>query len=396
MSVDSSRRSLKLVVIDSHESTADTVKTHFADRGVKLVGEAKDLKTGSRLIRGLHPDLILLEVPPAEASYTLEAVQRLRSELPESGIILTASDPSPQLIVGGMRAGAEEFVSRPIDPIELEKAIEHLRRTHERAAVGPRRRGKVISVFATKGGAGASSIATNLGVTLAQHEGVRVALVDLNFQLGDLSLLLDVKPRYGLSDVVGDGPLEENELRTLLTSHSSGVFLLTMAGTPEDGQKVERNHIIEVFGLLNSMFDFVIVDVGRDIDERTLEVLDLSDHILLLSTLNLPSIRNVKRYFDLFSRLEIEPQKLSLVVNRYGKKKFGLGIRDLQSAVGLEVSWVVPNDYQAMSHSIDAGIPLVIGAARSKIAKSFQEYADQVVEMTASPSHSDSLASTSD
>jgi pilus assembly protein CpaE len=138
------------------------------------------------------------------------------------------------------------------------------------------------------------------------------------------------------------------------------------------------------------------VDVGRDIDERTLEVLDLSDHILLLSTLNLPSIRNVKRYFDLFSRLEIEPQKLSLVVNRYGKKKFGLGIRDLQSAVGLEVSWVVPNDYQAMSHSIDAGIPLVIGAARSKIAKSFQEYADQVVEMTASPSHSDSLASTSD
>jgi pilus assembly protein CpaE len=396
MSVDSSRRSLKLVVIDSQESTADRIKTHFADRGVKLVGEANDLKAGLRLIRGLHPDLVLLEVPPAAGAETLEAVERLRADVSDSAIILTANDPTPQLILGGMRAGAQEFVGRPVDPVELEKAIEHVRKSQERTSAGPRRRGKVISVFASKGGAGASSLAVNLGVSLAQGEDIRVALVDLNFQLGDLSLHLDVKSRYGLSDVVSSDALDEGELRTLLASHSSGVSLLTVAGTPEDGQKVERNHVIEVFGLLTSMFDFIVVDIGRHIDERTLEVLDLSDQVLLLSTLDLPSIRNVKRYFDLFYQLEIDPKKLALVVNRYTKKKFGLGLRDLPSAVGLEVSWVIPNDYQAMSHSIDAGIPLVIGAARSKVAKSFREYADQVLEMTASPSYSDSLVSSSD
>ena len=151
-----------------------------------------------------------------------------------------------------------------------------------------------------------------------------------------------------------------------------------------EGTKLERSHVIDVFGMLSAIADYVVVDVGRHIDERILEVLDLSDRVLLLSTLSLPAIRNLKRYFELFRQLEIDARKFELVVNRFTTKKGGLGIRDLQRAVGVEVTWTIPNDYQAMSHAIDAGVPAVTSAARSKLAKSFQEYAERLVALSES------------
>ena len=392
MSAENARRPLKLVVIDSHEDTAHTVRAHFADAGIRLIGESGDLKTGARMVRALMPDLLLMEMPRNQASQTLEAIQRFRADQPNTGIILSSHEVSPNVILESMRAGAQEFVSRPVEANELAKAIDHVRRIFARASSAQRRRSTIISLFSSKGGAGASLLSANLAVALAQRTEARVALVDLNTQMGDLSLMLDVKSRYTLSDTAGGSTLEEGELRSMLTAHNSGVSLLSAVATPEDGQKIERNHLADVFALLNAMFDYVVVDVERHIDDRTLEVLDLSDRILLVSALNLPSIRNAKRYFELFRRLEIEESKFELVVNRHNTKKSGLRIRDLEGTVGLNVSWLVPNDYQVANHSIDAGIPLVIGAPRSKIAKSFHDYVDSVIASAEVETESDTVA----
>lgn len=377
MSLDSQKRPLKLVLIDRDEKTAKMIKEHFADKGVRLVGEAADLKGGLRQVRGLLPDLVLLEVP-AEAGKAFEAVQRIRGELPECGIILSADHVSSDLILNSMRAGAQEFVNRPIQAADLEKAIEHLRKLMGQIVPSGRRRSCTVSLFSTKGGSGASIVATNLAVALAQRPGTRVALVDLNFQMGDLSLMMDLKPRYSIADLQGSTGMDEREVRSLLSAHNSGVMLLNATGTAEDGQKVDRNQMVDVFGMLGTMFDFVIVDADRHLDERSLEVLDLSDRVLLVATLSLPAIRNAKRYFELFRRLEMNENKFEMVVNRYNNKKSGLRIRDLEGAVGLQVSWLVPNDYQVANHSIDAGVPLMIGAPRSKLAKSFEEYAEKL------------------
>jgi pilus assembly protein CpaE len=168
-------------------------------------------------------------------------------------------------------------------------------------------------------------------------------------------------------------------------------MLLTATASAEEGQKVDRNHLVEVFGMLGSMFDYVIVDAERHLDERTLEVLDLSDQVLLVATLSLPSIRNAKRYFELFRRLEMDESKFELVVNRYNNKKSGLRIRDLEGAVGLKVSWLIPNDYQVANHSIDAGVPFMIGTPRSKLAKSFEEYAEKLTAGIATSKESDTV-----
>jgi pilus assembly protein CpaE len=393
MSFESPRRPLKLVLIDSHEKTAETIKEHFTDKGVRLVGEAGDLKAGLRLVRGLLPDVVLLEMP-AEAEQALEAVQRIRAELPECGIIISSNEVSPDLILSTMRAGAQEFVSRPVAVEDLEKAIEHLRRLLGTTPPSSRRRSNTIALFPTKGGVGTSLLAANLAVALAQRPETRVALVDLNFQMGDLSLMLDLKPRYTLADLHGSSSIDEGAVRSMLASHSSGVMFLAAASYAEDGHKVERNHMIETFGVLNTMFDYVIVDTDRHLDERTLEVLDLSDRVLLVATLSLPSVRNAKRYHELFRRLEMDNHKFELVVNRYNNKKSGLRIRDMEGAVGIDVSWLVPNDYQVANHSIDAGVPLVLGATKSKLAKSFEEHAEKLVAAVESHAEADSAITT--
>ena len=377
MSLENQKRPLKLVVIDSSEKTAETIKEHFADKGVRLVGGTTDVKSGLRLVRGLLPDVVLIELP-AEAERALEAVQRIRGELPECGIILSSSHATPDLILKGMRAGAQEFVGRPVDLAELDKAIDHLRKLLGQIVPSSRRRSTTLTLFSAKGGAGSSIVSTNLAVALAQRPGTRVALVDLNFQMGDLSLMLDIKPRYSLADLHGSTGMDEREVRSLLSAHNSGVMLLTATASAEDGQKVDRNHLVEVFGMLGSMFDFIVVDAERHLDDRTLEVLDLSDQVLLVATLSLPAIRNAKRYFELFRRLEMDEKKFELVVNRYNNKKSGLRIRDLEGAVGLKVSWLIPNDYQVAIHSIDAGVPFMVGAPRSKLAKSFEEFAEKL------------------
>lgn len=393
MSVDNYKRQLKLVVIDSQEVTAQTVRSHFADDGIRLVGETIDLSAGLRMVRGLMPDLLLVEMPSNQVTQTLEAIQRVRAEQPHTGIILSSYEVSPTVILESMRAGAQEFVSRPVDPAELEKAFDHIRKMFEHVVSTRTRRSTIISLFSSKGGVGGSVLSANLAVTLAQRTEARVALVDLNFQMGDLSLMLDIKPRYTLADTAEGSALEETELQSMLTTHNSGLSLLSAVASPEDGEKVDRNHLVEVFGLLNTMFDYIVVDVERHIDDRTLEVLDLSDRILLVSSLSLPSIRNAKRYFELFARLDIDETKFELVVNRHNNKKGGgLRIRDLEGAVGLKISWLVPNDYQVANHSIDAGVPLVSGAPRSKITRSFHDYVDALVEAVEAEIESDAAA----
>ena len=373
MTAANSNRRHTLIVIDSEPPTRSNVKRWMGEQGVRVIGEADNTKVGLRLVRGLQPDVVLLELP-AGASQTMEVIKRMREELPDTRIILSSHETSPQMILTCIRAGAHEFVARPIEQGELDKAFDHIRKLLERTFTTRRRRGKVLSVFSTKGGIGATSFVANLGVALAAHPDTKIVLVDLSFQMGDLGLLLDQPTRYSLTDALDEGVIDEAKLRTTLSQHSSGVHVLTVAASPENGEEITRDHMVELFGTLNTMFDYVVVDVGRHLDDRTVEVLELSKAILIMSTLDLPTIRNVSRYLNIFDRLKLERERMHLIINRFHKKS-RLSLKDLETTVGLDVFWTIPNDFQPMSLGIDGGTPAVIEAPRSKVARSFIDLA---------------------
>ncbi|UCG51305.1 MAG: hypothetical protein JSW58_14085 [Candidatus Latescibacterota bacterium] len=138
--------------------------------------------------------------------------------------------------------------------------------------------------------------------------------------------------------------------------------------------------MVEIFGCLSAMFDYVLVDVGRHLDDRTIEVLSLSDAILFLSCLDIPTIRNVKRYLDIFEQLEIEREKVHLVVNRF-QKKSRLGLNDLENTVGLETFWTIPNEFAPISLGIDRGNPAVLETPKTKVAQNFKDLAESLCEL---------------
>jgi pilus assembly protein CpaE len=207
-----------------------------------------------------------------------------------------------------------------------------------------------------------------------------VALVDFNLQVGDLGLMLDLQPEHSFARAVEDGTLDENKLQNVLARHRSGLRLLTVSDRPEESDLVLRNHVPELFGLLNTMFDVVVADLSRHIDERTIELLDLADDVLLVSSVDVPTIRNTRRYLDLFERLEVPRDRVRLVVNRH-QDAGRLGIKDLENTVGKEVFWCLPNDYRPMSAAIDNGNPVVMDSPRSRLSKSYREMGDALQEL---------------
>jgi pilus assembly protein CpaE len=378
MAAANSDRVLRLVIIDSDKNARAYVKRSIGKNGIRIVGEAENVKSGLRLVRSVRPDVLLMELP-AEASHTMEIVKKIREELPNTGIIISSYDSSPQLILSCFRAGAQEFVARPIDSLELEKAVDHMRRLFE-STVTENRQGTVVSVFSSKGGVGATSVAVNLGLALAERPDTASVLVDLSFQLGDLGLMLDCIPRCSLTDAFEDGSLDESKLRSLLVQHSSGVHVLTVAASPEIGEEINRQHMAELLGALAGMFDYVIVDVGRHLDDRTVEVLELSNEIFLMLSLDVPAVRNVNRYLGIFDQLKIERDRIRLVVNRFDKKT-RLKLADLEDTLQLDAFWLIPNDFEPMSSGIDGGVPVVIKAPRSKVAQSFKDLAARLSEL---------------
>lgn len=383
MSGENGNRTLRMILIDSDRRARSYVKRSFSDRSLRIIGEADDIKSGLRLIRGLQPDVILIELPE-NASETMEAVKKLRSELPDTGIILSKHDPSPHLILSGIRSGAQEFIGRPVDAPELEKAVDRIRKLMATSAAPRKNHGSVLSVFSGKGGIGTTSVAANLAVALSDHCQASAVLVDFSFQMGDLGLMLDQPPKYSLTDALNEGKLDESKLHSVLSQHSSGVSLLTVAASPEIGEEITRQHIIEMFGMLNSIFDFVVVDIGRQLDDRIVEVLELSDAIIMLTTLEVPAIRNTSRYMEIFDRLELDQDKIHLIVNRYHKKS-QLSVKDLESALGLDVFWKIPNDFAQVRMGIDGGIPVVMRNSRSKVARSFKQLAECLCEESEEP-----------
>lgn len=372
---------LSVVLIDRDNLARSTMKNYFSQQGVRVAGEAESLASGLSVIRGLRPNVVVLELGqfPDE---TLDTVRKLRNDHPNLGVIVTAADASPQLILRSMRAGAQEYLTRPIDTRELGEAVKRIGNLISHAT-RPKvvTSGKLVAVFANKGGVGVTSVATNLAVALARKAGKRTVVVDLNLQMGDVALHFDLRPEYSLADTVSSGNLDESRMRGLLTEHESGVFVLSSPEDPVEAEKISPAVLLEVFGLLKGMFDYIVVDAGHTFDSRVLEVLNLADTILVLSVLDVPTVRNSRRCLELFGQLGYSPDKVKLVVNRF-QKKTKVTIEDLEATAASKVFWQVPNDYKTLIEAIDAGEPAVVKAPRSKISKNIDELASELIELS--------------
>lgn len=365
-----------VVLIDRDRVARSSMKGYLGSVGAKVVGEADNLGAGLGLVNGLHPEILILELAmPADAA--LETVHALKIEHPGMGVIVTAQDASPQVILRCMRSGAQEFLTRPVDNRELGEAVRRLSGIARRNTAGRRRAARTIAVFSSKGGVGVTSVATNLAVAYAKNLKKNTVLVDLNLQMGDVGLMLDMRPEYTMADAAGPTTLDESRLKGLLTRHETGLHFLSTPEDPVEAEKVTPGALLEIFGLLRGMFDVIVVDAGHVFDSRVLEVLNLADVILVVAVLDVPTVRNVRRCLHLFQQLGYSPDKVKIVVNRY-EKKTEVKSDHLEEAVESKVFWMIPNDYKTVISAIDAGNPAVVRSPRAKMSQSIDQLAREL------------------
>lgn len=356
----------------------DTNERLAALPGLRLTTAQRNGDNWGDILASAATDVLVVEVSTAgNVSATLERIERARAAYPDLAIIVTSSSKSPDVIIAAMRSGAQEFLSKPIDSGELNQALERCRRRKE-AATGRRHPGTLISVFSTTGGAGVTTLAVNLGVSLAQGGANRAALVDLNLQHGDAASLLNLEPRYSIVDACDDADqVSTDKLQSCMTPHASGLSILSEPSHPAASDIVTAHHVHSVLTQLIAMYPYVIVDLPHMFEPRVMAALEMSGTILLTTVATIPALRATRKVMALFKELGYATDRVRLVINRVSRND-RIETSEIARALLCEPFWTLPNNYMATSDALNTGQPLVTQKRLSNVAKSILEMAETI------------------
>jgi pilus assembly protein CpaE len=284
----------------------------------------------------------------------------------------------PGVLVQAIRTGAKEFFSQPIKEQEVRQALKNLEeRTERKKHKEPVKTGQIIEAIGSKGGVGTTTISVNLAVSLAGMKGSpSVALIDKTMVFGEVPLFLEIKPNYHLGEITKNiSRLDATFLMNILSKHSSGVYVLPSPVTLNGHPKATPAIIEHLLSLMQRMFDFLVIDGGQSLDETSLRVLQMSDVVLLVSTLSLPCLSNTNNLLKSFQHLGYpSKERIKVVANRYLKNS-NISLKDSQASIGKEIFWTIPNDYRTTLCAINQGKPLSQVASKAPITKRVRELA---------------------
>lgn len=237
----------------------------------------------------------------------------------------------------------------------------------------PTRHTKVIVVISPKGGSGKTAVSSNLAVALAQRYPGRVVAVDLDVQFGDLATALSITPEHTLAQLARTTTIDATTVKLFLTPHYHGLYVLAGANDPVDADSIGHKHISLVLPLLAQNFDYVIVDTPAGLDERTLAAIECATDLLLVSSLDVTSIRSLRKALDALDHIGVKADK-QLILNR-SDAKVGLNPSDAEEAIGLKIACSIPSSRE-IPLSLNLGTPVVISEPKSTVAKHLQQLAE--------------------
>jgi pilus assembly protein CpaE len=316
------------------------------------------------VVRERRPDVVVLFLDH-QPDLILAVARKLAAE--GTAAVVVSRDRDPDNILLAMRSGARDFAYLEGEEADVRRAVSALA---VGVAAAPSRRGTVVAVFGCKGGTGATTIATNLAGALlgGGADTHKVALVDLDTQMGDVLVFLDLTARTSWGELLKHLPrLDDELLHRTLTAHGSGLRVLAQAASPEEAEQISPAGIARTIELLRKHYDFVVIDGIRDFGEAALVALDAADRVVLTMTQDVPSLKNAARALGVLRRLGYHADKLKLVVNRYARKA-RLDLDAIADALGIKVDATVDNDFPTVLRAIDDGVLVEVAAPRSDVA----------------------------
>lgn len=353
-----------------HESIQSAGLPVRIDLEIPMSSQALEPEHVERL-RAAEPQVVLLDMAD-EPERAIRVAAAIASGTPGAALVGIGPELDSTRLLEAMRAGLVEYIPRPFEASTIRDAVERVMRKRGWADhQDGHRNGKLFAFFSAKGGSGSTSVVTNVGIELHRLTGKKTLLVDLDLELGEIASLLGVRPRFHFVDLVRNfHRMDADLLPSYIESHESGVHVLSAPFEPEYGEEVTGEQIARILGFLRKHYDYVLVDTSKSLAPPALAALQTADRIFLVTNMDVPSLRNLKRCLPVLDRVTAgEADRLRLIVNRFNPKSL-VRLQDLEETLGIEVSWTLTNDYETVIQSISTGQPLVLqGGSR---------YADQL------------------
>lgn len=378
---------IKILIVDDVTETRENIKRLlYFEKDMMVVGEAADGDEAVRQTKKLNPDIVLMDInmPTMDG---ITATQEIATKYPKTAIIIMSVQGEQEYLKKAMVAGAREYMVKPFSTDELVDTIRNVcdfekkRRVHlvEPSIVKEMQRDpQVITVFSTKGGVGKTAIATNLAVSLAEETRKKVVIVDLDLQFGDVAVMLNIIPKRTITEMIQDiNQMDSELLEGYLLTHPTGVKVLPCPTRPEYAELITGAHVEKIIGILKQNYDYIVIDTPQFFHETTLTVLDLCHQILLIVSLDLPTIKNVKLGLEVLDSLHLKG-KVKLIMNR-ASSDMGIKSEDMEENLGMKVAANIPSDGRTVVSAVNKGDPFVLTHAHTKIAESIRALARMVM-----------------
>jgi pilus assembly protein CpaE len=342
---------------------------------IDLVGTSTQVADGAAALAGGHLDAVLHATRGASLPADELAAIREHTRAP---VLIVASSSAAGLLEEALDADVADVLLLPqlVENVAfaIRKATHTTRRHHE---TGPSRHGKIVTVFSPKGGTGKTVIATNLAAAYAKFEGKKTLLLDLDLQFGDAAIMLGLEPEKTIYDlVVAPGELDSEKLAGYTTRHACGLEVLPAPLRPEDAELVTEAKLGRLIEVARESFDVIIVDTSPFFHGPMLATLDRTDDLLLLCSLDVPTLKNLRLALQTLDLLSFPKQRVSIVLNR-SNSKVGMKPNEVEGALGMKVRFEVPSD-RAVPLSVNRGNPVVLAEDSADVSRAVKAMAKEL------------------
>ncbi len=376
----------KILVVDDDANVQRLLTYTLKQEGYEVL-VAADGSEALRLWGAEDPSVILLDVSlPKLDGY--QVATRIRTDEGEGRhvpIIILTADRGVEEKVRALRAGADDYLIKPFHPAELLARIKSLlsRFAPREALVGRPPLGRIVTFYGAKGGVGTTTIAINLAIAL-QTLGRKVALVDANLQFGDHRVFLDLGlDRKSIVDIVTAPSIDADLIKRVLVRHDTGVDLLLAPPSPETAELVTQDHVPTILEQLRSLYDYIIVDIDKRLDEVNLRILDASDTVYVVMTADLSCLKNVRLVLETIVHLGYPTEKVRLLLNR-SNAYTGISVKNAEGALKRTIEVQIVNEYRGAISALNTGEPFMEDKPDSVLGRSVLEFARQL-ERSARP-----------
>lgn len=362
------------VIVEADTSVAQRLQQALPV-GAQVVGSVDRM----RAWMDQHPHEYVVAFGPTVAmDDALDASEQLQIQRPTVSVVLVRDSVDTQVLTRAMHAGIRDVLTVD-DEKGLTSAADRAHQLHQalRGPGGARQAGRVVTVFSPKGGVGKTTSSVNLALSLADKGARKVCLLDLDLAFGDVAITMQLFPTHSIEQAIGsEDAIDLELLEGLLTPHEGSLSVLAAPAHPDVRERITPLLIARILRTLREGFDYVVVDTSPSFDDATLTALDETDECVVVATLDVPTLKNVKVALETMDMLNIARGHRHLLLNR-ADDEVGISVEKVEAILGMPVAAKVSTAVD-IAASTNSGTPIVVERPQHPAAQSFARLASSV------------------